>query len=122
MPPPARPERALPAALALCAAACAPAAPCPPGRPCGAAVWSPPSGVAAADGVMVVAPATDASERAPGVQPEQLRLGGRPVLVRFDLARVAGRGRVQRAVLSLAPHDAWRPGGGPVTLVARAVL
>jgi hypothetical protein len=56
------------------------------------------------------------------VDSDALAVGGRPVLVRFDLSPIAGRGFIERAVLSLAPHASWRPTGEPAHLVVHAII
>jgi hypothetical protein len=69
---------------------------------------------------MVMAPAvTTAGSRPPGA--EDLPVGEHPVLLKFDLSAVPDEAGVERALLSLTPHPAWRVGGHAVRLFARGV-
>ena len=113
------------AGTALLASACSGAAACPAGLVCGRASWLPPQNSASPDGVVVVAQASEvggAGSSGRAVDSETLPVGVRPVLVRFDLSPLVGRGVVDRAILSLAPHASWRPTGQATHLVVHTIV
>jgi hypothetical protein len=69
---------------------------------------------------MILAEALAAGGRAVAPLSEELSITAEPVYLRFDLSEVRSQS-VERAVLVLSPHLAWRPTGRPVSLVVRAV-
>lgn len=95
---------------------------CPRGLACGTASWLPVNG-AGIEGQFVVSPVLRVAGGSvlPGTEPEQLRVGPRPVLLRFDLSELAGRS-VERAVISLVPHPSWRPLEQPVRLYLHTIV
>jgi hypothetical protein len=110
------------AGLLALAHACVTGSPCPRDRVCGGGTWIP-AGGAMAEGSMVLAPVSDAAGPSTGyASSEHLPVGGRPVLLRFDLSGLDGRGTIERAMLLLSPHPAWRPNGLPVRIFARAII
>lgn len=105
------------------AAGCGVASACAAGRACGDARWFDDSAIV--DGRRVVSEAVVAAS--PGVAASEargdaMRVSSRPVFVRFDLAPLSGVSVVERAVLSLSPHPAWRPGARPSRLFVRGVV
>lgn len=117
-----RPRLTLALLLGATAAGCGVASACPSSRTCGDARWYDESAVV--DGRRVVAEAVVAASQglpSADARGDAMRLSTRPVFVRFDLSQLAGIAGVERAVLSLSPHPAWRPGERSVRLFARGV-
>jgi hypothetical protein len=104
-------------------AGCASGSNCPASRTCGDARWLEQS--VAIEGRYVRVATTDAARA--GAPPdlsshEGLSVSPRPTFLRFDLASLTSGSNVERAVLALAPHPAWRPGTSRERILVRAAL
>lgn len=117
-----RPRLTLALLVGAIAAGCGVASACPSGRTCGDARWYDEGAVV--DGRRVTAEGLVAAS--PGLAPadargDAMRVSSRPVFVRFDLSQLSSVAGVERAVLALSPHPAWRPVERPARLFARGV-
>ncbi len=98
--------------------ACAHGDACPARRTCDARRGG---DTTAVDGRSAIALASDSARAGEGDAGDALPVGARRTFVRFDLAPLAQATSVERAVLSLAPHPAWRSSATPLHLTVRRV-
>lgn len=110
--------------LALCALAhgCGASSQCLAGRTCGDARWLAEGSVI--DGRRVVAQAvSSASVGSPAgnSRSDAMRVSSNPVFLRFDLSALGDATVIDRAVLALSPHPAWRASSRGSRLVARSI-